>query len=329
MKTCPLLWRQAMSNRSALLEKNVDLDRDASKTKSSTEDTGFMKDCLGAVCRFYTEAGACGLEQQQQSLSVLEQRVRESDERWENVLLSLVELTERFEVILTRIGERELKRKEPVEESVKKVPDKPSDETTNAPEEETLTEPSAETPAELNVEPLPSEVTEAELEAAQDQNSEGIAYYHDGELKKAHACFQKAIELNPNFVEAYNNLGLVETEQEDIDNAIERFQTAIELDPELSASYTNLGYVHYLQESYLEAIAMYEEALIRAENSSTAWTNLGNAHFKLGNLEQARQAWENAVTLDPSNTKAAQNLSQIPQDEGAEEDVPVPQEDPA
>jgi len=46
-----------------------------------------------------------------------------------------------------------------------------------------------------------------------------------------------------------------------------------------------------------------------------AWTNLGNAHFKLGNGNQAREAWEKAVSLDPANTQAAKNLSQIDQEE--------------
>jgi tetratricopeptide (TPR) repeat protein len=317
MKTCPLLWRQASSGRVGLLKKNVDLDGKRSKASEPIQDEGYLKECLGAVCRFYTAEDACGLEEQRESLAILEKRVRESDERWESILLSLVELTERFEGVLTRIGEQH----------------------SNSERETDAEEPVMETEAEPEPEPEPDpepvedqttcEVTDADLEAAQELNSEGITHYHDEELQQAHECFQQAVELTPYFVEAYNNLGLVETEQGEIETAVMRFEQAIDLDPDLSASYTNLGYVHYLQESYLEAISMYEAALERAENSSSAWTNLGNAHFKLGNLEQARQAWENAVTLDPSNTKAAQNLSQIPQEEGITEDEPVPQEDPA
>lgn len=287
MKTCPLLWRQNPPFRSNLLEKTVDLHGTASETDVKVDD-GLHRECLGVTCRFFTEAGVCGienqfsltlehknaLERQQANLASLEQQLADSDERWENILLTLVELTDRFEKVLTHLKEK----KYPVPE-----PDIP-------------------------------DVTAEDRDAARGLNSDGIEYYHENELEKAASCFQEAINIYPGFVEAHNNLGLVATELGRKAEAVLHFEKAIELDPDLSASYTNLGYLHYLEESFLDAISMYEEALKRSANNSTVWTNLGNVHYKLRNLDQAREAWEKAIVLDPTNTKAAQNLSQISQD---------------
>jgi len=287
MKTCPLLWRQNPPPRSNLLEKTVDLHGTAPES-GGTVDNGLLRECLGVTCRFYTEVGDCGienqfiltqehkiaLERQQANLASLEQQLADSDERWENILLTLVELTDRFEKVLTHLNEQ----KNPVPE-----PDMP-------------------------------DVAAADRDAARELNSDGIEYYHENELDKAASCFQEAINMHPGFVEAYNNLGLVETELGRKAEAVYHFEKAIELEPDLSASYTNLGYIYYLEESYLDAISMYVEALKRSANNSTVWTNLGNVHYKLRNLDQARAAWEKAIALDPTNTKAAQNLSQISQD---------------
>jgi tetratricopeptide (TPR) repeat protein len=262
----------------------VDLDGN-SPGPEITVDDGLHLECLGAACRFFSTGGDCGLEsqitlvqdlqtnlvRQQANLAALEQQLNASDERWENILLTLVELTERFETVLDHFTDLNDRRPDPGRANI-----------------------SAE-----------------DRDAARDLNSDGIEFYHNGELEKAAACFHEAIVKYPGFVEAYNNLGLVETELGRKDEAVSHFEKAISLDPELSASYTNLGYVYYLEESYLDAICMYEEALKRSANNSTVWTNLGNVHYKLRNLDKAREAWEKAIALDPTNTKAAQNLSQI------------------
>ncbi len=296
MKTCPLLWRQNSPARSGLLEKTVDLDCVETGSDTVKVEDGLFRECLGESCRFYTPDAACGLEKQltlaeQQetnlrehqetlvnklaTLAGMEHRLDLTDERLENILLTLVELTERLERVLTCLSE----------------------------------------PTATAENPSSSEVSSQNQAAAREYNSDGIAFYHAGDLEQAAACFQQAIDKNPGLVEAYNNLGLVETEQGKKEQAVAHFEQAIQLDPELSASYTNLGYVYFMEESYLEAIGMYEEALKRSSESSTAWTNLGNAHFKLGNVEQAREAWEKAISLDPANTKAAKNLAQVAQEE--------------
>ncbi len=201
----------------------------------------------------------------------LEKQMADTEERWENMVLSLTELTERLESALGVIHQHIAMESEERERSAK----------------------------------------EARLAAAKRENNGGVAFYHSGDLEKARARFREAIALAPDFVEAYNNLGLVETELGHAEEATRHFQKAIELDPSLSASYNNLGYVFFLQENFEEAIAMYQEAIERAANGSAAWTNLGNAYFKLGNGEKAREAWETAVELDPGNRKAAENLARL------------------
>jgi len=198
-------------------------------------------------------------------------RTDDMEERWESMVLSLTELTERIE---SAIGVIQRHIESETEQSRRR---------------------------EL----------EAKLAAAKRANNAGVALYHARDLERARERFREAITIAPEFVEAHNNLGLVETELGNAEEATRQFQRAIELDPSLSASYNNLGYVFFVQENYEEAIAMYEEAIARAANGSAAWTNLGNAQFKLGNLEQARAAWEKAVELDPGNRKAADNLARL------------------
>lgn len=201
----------------------------------------------------------------------LQRHLDDSEEKWENMFLSLTELTDRMESALQTIQEHIAQENQRRERSEK----------------------------------------EAQLAAAKRENNAGVVHYHSGDMERARARFIRAIALAPDFVEAYNNLGLVETELGNAEEATRNFQKAIELDPDLSASYNNLGYVFFLQQNYEEAIAMYEEAIARTESSSAAWTNLGNAHFKLGDLERARAAWEKALAFDPGNKKAADNLQRL------------------
>ena len=56
--------------------------------------------------------------------------------------------------------------------------------------------------------------------------------------------FTKVIKLNPENINAYNNLGLIYRDKGEFDNAIENFTKAIELDPEDVIIRNNRGVVY-------------------------------------------------------------------------------------
>jgi tetratricopeptide (TPR) repeat protein len=237
--------------------------------------------CLGEECRFAAPDGSCQLTEQTRQLDVLIDRVAQSEERWENMILTLVELTERVEVVLRRF--------EPREEAPTAAPPRPVP---------------APTPARRRVLPGRSARQTAQLHLAR-----GRMHYRQGRLEKAAGCFEQAIESDGRCAEALNELGLLETERGNTATAITHFRRALEVAPALEAAYLNLGYVFFLQESYIEAAAMFQEAADRAPDSSTAWTNLGDALEKLGRIGDARRAWQQAVRVDAEDQRAARQLA--------------------
>ena len=158
---------------------------------------------------------------------------------------------------------------------------------------------------------LAKEKKKHKISEAKRNNNTGVMAYHNGQYEKAKELFNKAIELDSTFTEAYNNLGLTYTETDEETKATEAFKKAIELNPDLSTTYNNLGYAFYRLESYSEAIEMYNEAINKSKDNSSAYTNLGNAYYKLDKIEEALEAWEKAVEIDPANEKAHRNLKRF------------------
>ena len=59
--------------------------------------------------------------------------------------------------------------------------------------------------------------------------------------QEAKSNLKKAIELQPDYAEAYNNLGNAYKEMEEYNEAILVYEKAIELNPQYYEAYNNLG----------------------------------------------------------------------------------------
>ena len=62
-------------------------------------------------------------------------------------------------------------------------------------------------------------------------NNLGIIFKELGEYQKAKSCFEKAIEIDPNYIDAYNNLGFIFKDLGDFQKAKSCYEKAIENDP--------------------------------------------------------------------------------------------------
>jgi PGF-CTERM protein len=76
-------------------------------------------------------------------------------------------------------------------------------------------------------------------ETAEEWNEKGISFAKSDEYEKAIECFDKAIELDPNYANAYNNRGLTYYHLKQYERAIEDYNKAIELNPNGADAYYN------------------------------------------------------------------------------------------
>ena len=63
----------------------------------------------------------------------------------------------------------------------------------------------------------------------------------EGEVENAIHNYLKAIEISPEFVQAYNNLGIALKDKGDIHGAIDKYHEAITIDPNFEEAHYNLG----------------------------------------------------------------------------------------
>jgi tetratricopeptide (TPR) repeat protein len=94
----------------------------------------------------------------------------------------------------------------------------------------------------------------------------GLAYVGLCHHQQAKEDYDKAISLDPNSTGAYNNRGLVYMKLGQYQQAIEDYDKAISLDPEYSFLYYNLGCLHSLQKNLSKALKYLELALKNGYN---------------------------------------------------------------
>ncbi|MCK4688849.1 MAG: tetratricopeptide repeat protein, partial [Candidatus Marinimicrobia bacterium] len=128
------------------------------------------------------------------------------------------------------------------------------------------------------------------------------------EYDKAKSFYIRAIELNPDFTEAYYNLGSVYYEQENYTDAIKNFINAIEINPDLSETYYNLGVVYGKQGNHPDAIKCYKKTIEINPDLSEAYYNLGIIYGNRGTYSNAIRCFKKSIEINPDDSKAYCNL---------------------
>ncbi|MEH2010909.1 tetratricopeptide repeat protein [Nostoc sp.] len=127
-------------------------------------------------------------------------------------------------------------------------------------------------------------------------------------MDEAITAYQKAIQLNPKYTKAYDNLGNVLYEQKKLDEAITAYQKAIQLDPNYAITYYDLGWALKEQGKLDEAIAAYQKAIQLNPNYADAYNGLGQALKDQGKLNEAIAAYQKAIQLNPNYADAYNSL---------------------
>ena len=93
--------------------------------------------------------------------------------------------------------------------------------------------------------------------------------------------------------------GVAALGRRDYAEASQLFTAAIESDPTFAEAYNQIAIVHYLQEQYTESIAFCRQAVDRMSCHFGAWAGMGHCHAHLGELREAIDCYQKALEINP------------------------------
>jgi tetratricopeptide (TPR) repeat protein len=105
-------------------------------------------------------------------------------------------------------------------------------------------------------------------------NNRGVTYYGLKKHERAIEDYNKAIELNPNYAEAYNNRGNAYGGLNEHEMAISDYNRAIELNPNFAGAYGNRGKTH-------SAIGRYKESARDLKKAGIIFFDSGGVEYSV------------------------------------------------
>lgn len=127
-------------------------------------------------------------------------------------------------------------------------------------------------------------------------NAMGDAALRMGDNVRAEQAFSKVIELEPDNVNGFNNLGAIYLVTSRYAQAAAAFQRATELVPTADA-YSNLGIAYAWQGRFQEALPPYAKAVETSPNVDGWLSNLGDGYRWLGQSQKATETYDRAIAL--------------------------------
>jgi tetratricopeptide (TPR) repeat protein len=132
-----------------------------------------------------------------------------------------------------------------------------------------------------------------------------------GQPALAQLCADKALLLDPESVDALNELGLLALQQGDQAAAAERFRAALAVSPEAPAPNANLGWLALVAGDFARAEPLLGQAAAADPSDVQLQYAQALARRGTGDVEGALELLEQILQQDPAHTQAAQTLAEL------------------
>ncbi len=135
------------------------------------------------------------------------------------------------------------------------------------------------------------------------------ALARQGDSEQALALFRRAIELQPEYPELHNDLGVALAQQGQVEEAVQQFQEALRQKPEYPEALNNLANLLRTLGRFEEAVESYRRALAIRPDYPDASKNLGNALAEKDRLDEAITCYRAALRYNPGYAEVHNNLA--------------------
>ena len=110
--------------------------------------------------------------------------------------------------------------------------------------------------------------------------------------------FERAIQLDPNYTNAWDGKGWSMHKQNNYEEALAAFEKAIQLNPSYTNSWDGKGWSLYKLGKFEEALQAFERAIQLYPNHTGSWDGKGWALYRLNRYDDAIQAFERAIQIE-------------------------------
>lgn len=138
-------------------------------------------------------------------------------------------------------------------------------------------------------------------DAAFREYQEAVKDLQKHEVDAAVKHLEHAVELAPQFADAWNNLGTIAYQTQQYERAEKCFRTALEQDPRAYEPLVNLGGVLINNQKLAEALVYNQDAVLQRPTDALANSQLGLTYFEVGNFDLAVKYLEIARHIDPTH----------------------------
>jgi protein O-GlcNAc transferase len=128
----------------------------------------------------------------------------------------------------------------------------------------------------------------------------GNRFWQDGNIAEATRSYRQAVGMQPNYAEAWGNLGLVLHEQDKLDEAISYYQKSLELNPANSAVQSSLARASKAKGDFVTAIASYQKAIDTDPGNIHPYNGLGEIFIEQKKFNDALKCFQQAIAINPS-----------------------------
>jgi tetratricopeptide (TPR) repeat protein len=131
-----------------------------------------------------------------------------------------------------------------------------------------------------------------------------------GDIERAQALLEEAIEAHTRVAALHNNLAALLEQRSAWGQALETAERGVAEDQALPQLHKNIGDLHYRVGRYDDALAAYEKA-VAADDALGAdvYLKLGNIALRRADQQNAERYWRRALDLDPQNAIVQRNLT--------------------
>lgn len=150
-------------------------------------------------------------------------------------------------------------------------------------------------------------------------NAMGVATLKLGNRKDAADLFNVSLKINPSFATAYDNLGVLEMMNGNLDAAEANFKKAMKYNSHNPTAWYHMAQVETRRANYSEALTWINHSINVNPNSSPALNLQGELYMKQGNQAAAINSFKKAVTVKPENSRPYMNLANIYENRADEE----------